>query len=127
MNRIFDKHITCAFLYSITKYGYPPYAGDMIKYIEEMYNLGFRSVEIEGIGYEGIETLVNTSINQTLSRTINTSVTTLLPVLAMFIFGGEVISNFAFAFLVGIIVGTYSSIYVAVSAVVSLFLRSSKS
>ena len=75
----------------------------------------------------GIETLVNTSINQTLSRTINTSVTTLLPVLAMFIFGGEVISNFAFAFLVGIIVGTYSSIYVAVSAVVSLFLRSSKS
>lgn len=59
MNRIFDKRITCAFLYSITKYGYPPYAGDMIKYIEEMYNIGFRSVEIEGIGYEGIETLVN--------------------------------------------------------------------
>jgi preprotein translocase subunit SecF len=44
----------------------------------------------------------------------------------MFIFGGEVISNFAFAFLVGIIVGTYSSIYIAGSAVVSLFLRSSK-
>lgn len=59
MNRVFDKHITCAFLYSITKYGYPPYAGDMIKYIEEMYDLGFRSIEIEGIGYDGIETLVD--------------------------------------------------------------------
>lgn len=71
----------------------------------------------------GVAELVNTSINQTLSRTVNTSITTLLPVLAMFIFGGEVISNFAFAFLVGIIVGTYSSIYIASSVVVSLYLR----
>jgi preprotein translocase subunit SecF len=62
---------------------------------------------------KGILDLVNTSINQTLSRTINTSLTTLLPVLAMFFFGGEVISNLAFAFLIGIVVGTYSSIYVA--------------
>ena len=74
----------------------------------------------------GIEKLVNTSVNQTLSRTINTSVTTLLPVLAMFLFGGEVISNFAFAFLVGIAVGTYSSIYIASSLLVEWYSRSPK-
>ena len=71
----------------------------------------------------GVVELVDMSINQTLSRTINTSVTTLLPVLAMYIFGGEVISNFAFAFLVGIIVGTYSSIYVASGIVAEWYLR----
>ncbi|NLV81937.1 MAG: protein translocase subunit SecF [Synergistaceae bacterium] len=75
----------------------------------------------------GVVNLVNLSINQTLSRTVNTSITTLLPVLAMFIFGGEVIGNFAFAFLIGIIVGTYSSIYIASSIVVELYLRSPKS
>lgn len=74
----------------------------------------------------GIENLVNTSVNQTLSRTINTSLTTLLPVIAMFIFGGEVISNFAFAFLVGICVGTYSSIYIASSLLVEWYKRSPK-
>jgi preprotein translocase subunit SecF len=63
------------------------------------------------------------SINQTLARTINTSLTTLLPVIAMFIFGGEVISNFAFAFLVGIIVGTYSSVYIASAIVAEWYLR----
>ena len=72
---------------------------------------------------KGVVELVDMSINQTLARTINTSVTTLLPVIAMFIFGGEVISNFAFAFLVGIIVGTYSSIYVASGIVAEWYLR----
>jgi preprotein translocase subunit SecF len=72
---------------------------------------------------KGILELVNNSINQTLSRTINTSLTTLLPVLAMFFFGGEVISNLAFAFLIGIAVGTYSSIYVASSLLAEWFLR----
>jgi preprotein translocase subunit SecF len=57
--------------------------------------------------------VVNTSINQTLSRTLMTSFTTLLVLLALFIFGGEVIHGFALALIVGIIVGTYSSIYVA--------------
>ncbi len=71
----------------------------------------------------GIVELVNNSLNQTLSRTINTSLTTLLPVLAMFFLGGEVISNLAFAFLVGIIVGTYSSIYVASAVLVEWYLR----
>lgn len=72
---------------------------------------------------KGVVELVDMSINQTLARTINTSVTTLLPVIAMYIFGGEVISNFAFAFLVGIIVGTYSSVYVASGIVAEWYLR----
>ncbi len=57
--------------------------------------------------------LVNDSINQTLSRTLLTSFTTFLVVLFLFIFGGGVIHNFSFAMMVGIIVGTYSSIFVA--------------
>ncbi|MDR2779490.1 MAG: protein translocase subunit SecF [Synergistaceae bacterium] len=72
---------------------------------------------------DGIVTLVNDSVNQTMSRTINTSLTTLLPVLTMFFLGGEVISNLAFAFLIGIVVGTYSSIYIASSIVVEWYLR----
>ena len=56
---------------------------------------------------------INVSINQTLSRTLLTSGTTLLVVLALFFFGGGVIHDFAFALLIGVIVGTYSSIYVA--------------
>jgi SecD/SecF fusion protein len=59
------------------------------------------------------EEIINTSINQTLSRTVLTSLTTLLVVLALFIFGGKVINNFAFVLLVGVIVGTYSSIFIA--------------
>lgn len=61
----------------------------------------------------GFAFTVNRSINETLSRTILTSTTTLLVVLALFIFGGGVIHNFAFALLVGVLVGTYSSIFVA--------------
>ena len=57
--------------------------------------------------------VMNTSINQTLARTLMTSLTTMLVVVALFVLGGEVIHAFAFALLVGILVGTYSSIYVA--------------
>jgi preprotein translocase subunit SecF len=57
--------------------------------------------------------VVNTSINQTLSRTVLTSGTTLIVVVALFVLGGEVIHDFAFALLVGIVVGTYSSIFIA--------------
>lgn len=57
--------------------------------------------------------VVNTSINQTLSRTVLTSGTTLVVVLALFFLGGEVIHDFAFALLIGIVVGTYSSIFIA--------------
>ena len=74
----------------------------------------------------GMANLVDNSINQTLSRTINTSLTTLLPVISMYLFGGEVISNFAFAFLIGIGVGTYSSIYIASSLLVEWYDRSPK-
>jgi preprotein translocase subunit SecF len=62
---------------------------------------------------EELETVMNDSINQTLSRTILTSGLTFLTVLALFLFGGEVINHFAFAMVVGIIVGTYSSIAIA--------------
>lgn len=61
--------------------------------------------------------VINMSINATLGRTIMTSMTTLLVVVALFIFGGEVIHAFATALLIGILVGTYSSIYVAGTAV----------
>jgi preprotein translocase subunit SecF len=61
--------------------------------------------------------VINTSINATLGRTIMTSMTTLLVVLSLFIFGGEVIHAFATALMIGILVGTYSSIYVAGTAV----------
>ena len=57
--------------------------------------------------------VINKSINETLSRTTLTSLLTLLVVLALYVFGGSVIHHFAFAMLIGIIVGTYSSIYVA--------------
>jgi len=67
---------------------------------------------------EGFALLVNRSINETLSRTILTSLTTLLAVLALYIFGSEVIKGFAFAMIIGIIVGTYSSIYIASPLVV---------
>jgi preprotein translocase subunit SecF len=62
---------------------------------------------------DDFEAILNDSINQTLSRTILTSGLTFLTVLALFIFGGEIINNFAFAMVIGIIVGTYSSVAVA--------------
>ena len=57
--------------------------------------------------------LTNISINQTLSRTINTSATTLLALLSIFIFGGEILKGFSLAMILGVIFGTYSSIYIA--------------
>ena len=57
--------------------------------------------------------VLNGSINETLSRTVMTSVTTLLALIALFIFGGDVIRGFVFAMIWGVIVGTYSSIFVA--------------
>lgn len=59
--------------------------------------------------------LLNASINQTLSRTVITSGTTLLTVVALFIFGGEVINDFAFTMIIGVVTGTYSSIYMSCS------------
>jgi len=67
--------------------------------------------------------VINTSLNQTLSRTMMTSFTTALVVLAMFFLGGELIHSFATALLLGIVVGTYSSIYVASSATLALKVK----
>ena len=65
---------------------------------------------------------INISINETLSRTIITSLTTVLVLLALFFLGGELIHNFATALLTGIVIGTYSSIYVASTSAVLLGL-----
>ena len=72
--------------------------------IREQLKLGVRG---------SFKDIINMSLNQTLSRTIITSGTVFLATLSLFIFGGGVINDFAFTFLVGIIVGTYSSIYIA--------------
>ena len=64
--------------------------------------------------------VINTALNQTLSRTLMTSLTTLLVVVALFFLGGELIHSFATALLVGIVVGTYSSIYVASTITLAL-------
>ena len=75
---------------------------------------------------EALPTVFNKSINEVLSRTIVTSLTAFLAALALFFFGGEVIHDFAFALVVGIAVGTYSSIFVASPIVVVLESRSGK-
>lgn len=74
---------------------------------------------------EPYDQVVNRSVNTTLSRTIVTSGTTLLVVATLFIFGGEVLRGFAFALIIGIIIGTYSSVFVATPVVVELHRRAS--
>ena len=69
---------------------------------------------------EGIYALINRSLNEVLSRTIITSLTTFFAAFALFLFGGEVIHDFALAIMLGIIVGTYSSIFVASPIVLML-------
>ena len=64
--------------------------------------------------------MVNKSLNDTLSRTVITSITTLFVVIVLFIFGGEVLKGFSFALLVGVSVGTYSSLFVASTIVIEL-------
>jgi SecD/SecF fusion protein len=68
---------------------------------------------------EGLDAVVNLSVNQTLSRTVITAGTTLLTVLALYAFGGEALRGFAFTMLVGIVAGTYSTVFVA-SAIATL-------
>jgi preprotein translocase subunit SecF len=67
---------------------------------------------------ESLEAVINRSINQTLSRTILTAGATMLVVLALFFLGGEVLNTFALTLIIGIVIGTYSSIYVAAPIVV---------
>lgn len=72
---------------------------------------------------EPYETMVNRAINRTMSRTVVTSGTTLLVVLTLFIFGGDVLKGFSFALIFGVLIGTYSSIFVATPVVVDLKTR----
>jgi len=72
---------------------------------------------------ESFPEIANRSINATLSRTVVTSVTTLLVVVILFLFGGEVLRGFSFALIVGVIIGTYSSVFVASPTVVELNRR----
>lgn len=74
----------------------------------------------------GFSEMVNKSLNDTLSRTVITSVTTLFVVLILFLFGGEVLKGFAFALVLGVIIGTYSSLFVASAMVVELQKRAMK-
>lgn len=62
---------------------------------------------------EPFENLINRSINQSLSRTINTALTTIIPVLALYFLGGNILSDFALALFIGMVAGTYSSIFIA--------------
>ncbi|MBT4478741.1 MAG: protein translocase subunit SecDF, partial [Flavobacteriales bacterium] len=70
-----------------------------------------------------IHEFINQSLNSTLSRTINTSLTTFFVLLVIFLFGGEVIKGFMFALMVGVIVGTYSSLFVASPIMVDTIKR----
>jgi SecD/SecF fusion protein len=72
------------------------------------------------------EDIVNASVNTTLSRTLNTSLTMIIVLLTMFIFGGESIRGFIFAMLVGIIVGTYSSLFIATPVLVDSLSKEDK-
>jgi len=69
---------------------------------------------------DSLEKVVNTAVNQTLGRTVITAGTTFLSVLALFIFGGEVLHGFAFTMLVGIVSGTYSTIFIAAAIAIIL-------
>ena len=77
---------------------------------------------IRSMDAESTEEIINTSLNQTLGRTLITSLTTLLVLFSLFILGGELIKNFALALIFGVIVGTYSSIYIAANALIMMGL-----
>jgi preprotein translocase SecF subunit len=72
---------------------------------------------------EPLEAVVNASVTQTLSRTVITAGTTLLAVLSIYWFGGEALRGFAFTMLVGIVTGTYSTVFIASSVATALARR----
>jgi preprotein translocase subunit SecF len=77
---------------------------------------------LRGMRRDALDHVINVSVNQTLGRTIITSGTTLMSALALFLFGGDVLRGFAFTLIVGVITGTYSTVFVA-AAVVTLWRR----
>ena len=72
---------------------------------------------------QNLAEVLNLSINETLSRTVMTSVTTLLALISLFILGGDVIRGFVFAMIWGVIIGTYSSVFVASSILLYLGVK----
>ena len=70
----------------------------------------------------GSEDLINLSLNQTLSRTVITSLTTLLVLFALFFFGGEAVRGFSLGLIIGVLIGTYSSLYIVTTILISLNL-----
>ena len=77
---------------------------------------------IRTIDSDDVYEIINTSLNQTLGRTLVTSMTTLLVLFSLYLLGGELIKNFALALIFGVIVGTYSSIYIASNALIMMGL-----
>ena len=77
---------------------------------------------IRAIDSEDIHSTINISLNQTLGRTLVTSLTTLMVLFSLYLLGGELIKNFALALIFGVIVGTYSSIYIAANALIMMGL-----
>ncbi|MDP2389410.1 MAG: protein translocase subunit SecF, partial [Acidobacteriota bacterium] len=73
---------------------------------------------------QALDAVVNLSVNQTLSRTVITAGTTFLSVAALYVFGGEALQGFAFTMLVGIVAGTYSTVFIASSIAILLSQRS---
>ena len=69
---------------------------------------------------------INNAINSTLARTVNTSGTTFVVLLAIFLFGGEVIRGFIFALMFGVVIGTYSSVFVAIPIAYDLFSKKTR-
>lgn len=88
----------------------------------------FDRIRENSIVHKGMEFLpmINKSLNDTLSRTVITSVTTLFVVLVLFIFGGEVLKGLSFALIIGVVLGTYSSLFVASPLVLELDKRTRK-
>jgi len=70
--------------------------------------------------------IINKSVNQSLSRTMNTSLTTFIPVIILFLFGGSVLRGFSLALLIGVVVGTYSSMYIANPILYAWTLKTAK-
>ncbi len=89
----------------------------------------FDRIRENSIVHKGMEfiPMINKSLNDTLSRTVITSLTTLFVVVVLFIFGGEVLKGLSFALIIGIVIGTYSSLFVASPLVLELDKRTRKS
>jgi preprotein translocase subunit SecF len=115
---IFDIEISIAIVAALlTIVGYS--LNDTIVVFDRIRE-NFKSLKRQAFDYAGV---INQSINETLSRTIITSGTTMMVVVILFFFGGEILKDFAFALICGILIGTYSSIFVASPSLVEFEAR----